>query len=112
MRLRPQALISLATFALITLGESTGVTQNIDVSILQWFGQWRTPLFTTVMQFFSTVGSGKVEIPFALLVVAFLWLQSRRTSAWRYLAFCVGGEVLYASPSSYSIATARLSSRI
>ena len=95
MRTRP-ALIALAAFALISLGESTGATHDIDVSILVWFGQWRTPLFTTIMQACSTIGNWKVEVPFLLAVVGFLWYRGRRTAAWRYFAFCAGGESLYA----------------
>ncbi|MES1260023.1 MAG: phosphatase PAP2 family protein [Gemmatimonadota bacterium] len=94
MRTRP-ALISLGTFALISLGESTGATHDRDIEIIRWFGAWRTPGLTTVMQFFSTLGNWKVEVPLILAVTALLWFQARRTSAWRYFAFCAAGELLY-----------------
>jgi len=95
MRTRP-ALISLAAFALISLGESTGATHDVDVAIIQWFGTWRTPGLIAVMQFCSMIGNWKVEVPFALGVSIFLWTRSRRTSAGRYFLFCIAGEALYA----------------
>jgi undecaprenyl-diphosphatase len=90
------ALGFLALFALVSFLVSSGTTHDLDIAVLRWFGAWRSPGLTTLMQFVSNLGNWKWEVPLVLLLGALLWRSGRRVSAWRYVALCVGGEALYA----------------
>jgi len=90
------AILCLVCFASVSVLVSSGITHDRDVAVLQWFGSWRSPGLTSAMQFISNLGAWHVEVPLILVVAALLWYRGRGTSAWRYVAFCVGGEALYA----------------
>lgn len=95
-RRRGIAILFLALFAVIAALVSTGATHDWDVATLQWFGSWRTPGLTSAMQFITNLGNWPVEVPLLLIIGAYLWRRGRRTNAWRYVTFCLGGEALYA----------------
>ena len=95
-RMSKASVACLALFAIISALVSTGTTHDWDVAVLQWFGSWRTPPATDIMQFISNIGNWYGEIPLLLLVAGLLLARGRRASAWRFIAVALGAEGLYA----------------
>lgn len=90
------ALALFAGFAITAILVQSGVTLPGDEAMLRAFGAARTDGRTALMRFFTLLGNGKVEIPFALALVGFFWWKDERHRARRYFFACVSGEALYA----------------
>ena len=90
------SLVCLVAFAIVSVLVSSGTTHDWDVAVLQWFGSWRTPPATSIMQFISNIGNWYGEVPLLLLVAGLLRRHNRRASAWRFIVVALGAEGLYA----------------
>ena len=90
------SLVLLALFVVISVLVVSTAANAWDVAGLKVAGSYRTPGWTSIMRTLSIIGSGLVEVPFALLMVWVLWWRHRPRDARTYLLACASGEVLFA----------------
>lgn len=96
-RLKPRLVIgALLTLFAITAGlVVAGITLRSDEAILRAVGNARSDGLTTLMRSLTMLGSGNVEVPLALALVALLWKLGAQGSARRYLFAALSGELVY-----------------
>jgi undecaprenyl-diphosphatase len=85
----------LALFALTAGLVVAGITLPCDEAILRAAGNARSDSLTAVMRVITTLGSGNVEVPLALGLVALLWKLGAPGRARRYLYAGLSGELVY-----------------
>ncbi len=95
-RVSPATLVLLCCFVITAVLVSLGVTLPGDDAILRAAGRARTDQLTAIMRFFTLLGSGDVEIPFAFAVLGWLFWRGRKREARWYFVACTSGELLYA----------------
>lgn len=86
----------LGIFILVSVLMSLGVTQAVDMHLVQATAAIRTPAMIHLMQWWSDIGNWKAEVPFAFVVAGLLWRAGQRTPAWRFVAVGTIGEAFYA----------------
>lgn len=74
----------------------TGLTASWDRDLTLALGAERRPWLTGWMKLLSVAGSGLVELPFALLLIAGLLLRRHKAQAGWYAAWVISGWALYA----------------
>ena len=74
----------------------TGLTATWDRDLTLALGAERRPWLTWWMKLLSVAGSGLVEFPFALLLIAGLLLRRHKAQAGWYAASVISGWALYA----------------
>jgi len=97
-RARQPAIIALLCFALfVLLGAAIQTTwmQALDVRLMVALGPHRPAWCTAIMRAVSTLGSGAVEIPLALLLSFRLAMIRRHSEAYGYAAATLSGWALY-----------------
>lgn len=85
----------LSGFLVIALGVSSEQILLRDEAVLRWVGTYRAAELTRLMQWFTVLGDGVVEIPLTLGVVLLLWLCRRVHAARCLLVAGLTGELLY-----------------
>jgi undecaprenyl-diphosphatase len=91
------ALIAvLGTLAFAQLGDVVrqGRTQAFDTAVLRWIGERHTPLFTTIMNEITPLGTGVVVLTIVGVTAAFLWGTVHKHSARLLLAATAGSILL------------------
>lgn len=73
----------------------TSWLQALDVRLMVALGPHRPDWYTAVMRIVSTLGSGAVEIPLALLLSFRLAMIRRHSEAYGYAAATLSGWALY-----------------
>lgn len=89
------ALACLGVFAELALAVQLGWTYALDVRLMLALEPHRTPWCTGIMRLASTLGSGAVEIPMALLLSFRLAMTRRRAESAGYAAATLSGWALY-----------------
>ena len=84
-----------ALFGLLAVSVEAGWTQALDLRLMLAAGGLRSAGATAVMQSFSAVGAGEIEIPLALLLSLRLAMIRRRTEAAGYAAATLSGWAIY-----------------
>lgn len=95
LRITPPVFACLSLFVGISILVASGATLGWDDAVLQWVGTIRSPGLTDWMLLATFLGSGAVEVPIALGVVALLWIRAGRRSALTLLYAGVSGELVY-----------------
>ena len=85
----------LALFAVTAGLVVAGITLPGDEAILRAAGDARSEGLTAVMRVFTTLGSGDLEVPLALGLIALLWKLGAKGRALRYLYAGLSGELVY-----------------
>lgn len=84
------------SFVIIAVLISISRVTAVETQWVKSLAASRSPGLTSVMQSVTWLGTGWFELPFALLVVGFLWARRRRGEGIRYFLCGLGGWALYA----------------
>lgn len=74
----------------------SGISDALDVRILEVAGTLRNPGLTRFMQFSSNVGDWMWEVPFMLLVGVALRIRGRASTGFWFFGVCVSAEIINA----------------
>jgi undecaprenyl-diphosphatase len=88
--------LCLAVFGVLTLAVTQGDTMGWDTRVMLALAAERRPWLTLLMKTLSVTGSGLLEIPFAIALVAGLMVRARKKQAKWYAAAVLSGWALYA----------------
>ena len=88
--------LCLALFLLLTVAVSEGWTMSWDTRVMLAVSAERRPWLTYLMKGLSTSGSGLLEFPFAIALLAGLTLRGHKSQARWYAAAVLSGWALYA----------------
>jgi undecaprenyl-diphosphatase len=83
------------TLAFAEMGEwvQKGLTQALDVAVLQWLHEHSTPLLTQIATELTYLGTGTVVLTIVAVAALFLWHTEHKHSA-RLLLAAVAGNIL------------------
>jgi len=87
------AAVSLVLFCILTAVVLGGRTAVADRHLIEVLRSGATPLFTTAM-LATTLISGKLAIPAAMLFTYGLYRSEGRRAAWYYVAACLTAQLL------------------
>jgi undecaprenyl-diphosphatase len=80
----------------LTIAVSHGHTTSWDTRIMLALAAHRRPWLTVIMKALSVTGSGLLEFPFAIVLLAGLRVRGRKKQAHWYAAAVLSGWALYA----------------
>lgn len=88
-------LLSLAGFALMAYNVSVNEGLYFDKIIIHIVQGWEEPGLTAIMKFFTTIGSTKVMIVFALFIMFFLYkVLHHRSELLLFIIVIIGSPLL------------------
>ena len=85
-----------ALFGLFSVLVLTGMSDAIDIRILQFAGTTRSDGMTRFMQEVSNIGDWEWEVPLAFLVGIALHYRGRASNAFWYIGVCFSAELINA----------------
>lgn len=68
------SLVLLASFFIVASSVDSGITNTVDIQVVQWFQQYRHPLLTKIMLFFSFIGD---TVPVTVISVLVMFILFR-----------------------------------
>jgi undecaprenyl-diphosphatase len=89
------SLVSLTAFALMAAAVSAHRIVNFDSMVIGIVQGWEAPWLTSVMEFFTWIGSTKVVVVLSLLVIFFLYkVMHHRSELILFIAVVAGTPIL------------------